>query len=510
MLQASPVQSTDGNRCIVGNLNSSLAYEVQIQCVSSTKCPQCPWSEIYIVPPELTVQPVIVKVQDTDITEREGCRLLSLTWKFPARELVEGYNVNIQKASGEAPCVRMNTSRPEIRLILSSSAYLLSITAFNKASTSPAAVWTILPRGDMEPVEPYKRYNITLHVRPNKDTCNIKHVNNSECTYGSKQFYFIEGSPIGAPTNISSYNVTLNSMVLEWLPVPEEAVRGFLLGYTIHYNEYHQRGTYTETNITVDPVSNSYELGNLKSGTMYLVQISAFTHAGAGVRSATSYFETPSQGHLSVSTLTAFVVVTTVIICIILFGSLLLKRAKICFWPSIPNPGNSSAIQKIDGPYELELREPINTQKLEEWDTDSLQIIELSPTVTSYLTHDTEVERNSHSELSPDAPCVDQYQRDTGSTSGELSSGATADASSNMQQKDSQSSPFNFTSGYTTMELFQQAVPQSVAASITTVSQAAAHKPEETDSTVIRSELDYVRQFSTSPVNSSEECSTFI
>lgn len=42
-------------------------------------------------------------------------------------------------------------------------------------------------------MEPYRRYSLTLHVRPNKDTCNLKHVNNSESTYGTTQFYFLEG-----------------------------------------------------------------------------------------------------------------------------------------------------------------------------------------------------------------------------------------------------------------------------------------------------------------------------
>lgn len=42
-------------------------------------------------------------------------------------------------------------------------------------------------------LEPFKRYSLTLHTRPDKDTCNMKHVNNSESTYGTTQFYFTEG-----------------------------------------------------------------------------------------------------------------------------------------------------------------------------------------------------------------------------------------------------------------------------------------------------------------------------
>ncbi|XP_071757820.2 interleukin-31 receptor subunit alpha [Centroberyx gerrardi] len=564
------VQSQDKERCTVGNLTSSLAYEVQIQCNSNHKCTQCPWREIYAVPPELTVQPVILKVEAAEIAQRKGCRLLTVTWKLPVSEGFEGYNVTIGKASGEEPRDRIHTARPEVTLILSNSEYHLNITAFNRASTSPAASQTILPQGDMDmgtgklnvtfnsntsytlswkedlikkyscysvewsrkgykaaymsffenannyktvsfkndPFEPYKRYNIALHTRPDKDTCNLKRINDSESTYGSMQFYFTEGSPISAPTNINSHNVTLNSMVLQWLSVPEEDLRGFLLGYIIHYTEYDQKET--EKNVTVDPASNSHELGDLKSGTAYLVQISAFTRAGAGVRSRESLFKTNPQGY---GTLIGVITAVAVAAVVLIFGPPLLKRAKVLLWPSIPNPGNSNTMQKIDGPFELELLEPINTEKLEEWDTNSLHIVEKgaetnpvgsSSSALPYLLHDTEAEGDSDSEPpSPDVTC-DWFQRDTSDAAGDLSPGGVIAATqSDTQQKDFQSSPFAFASDYTTMEMFQQAMPQSIPA--TAVSEAVALQPQDTDRTVTRSGLDYVRQHSTSPTESSKE-----
>ncbi|XP_071380221.1 interleukin-31 receptor subunit alpha [Centroberyx affinis] len=569
------VRSQDRERCTVGNLTSSLAYEVQVQCVSNHKCSQCPWSEIHTVPPELTVQPVILKVKAAEIAPRKGCRLLTVTWKLPVSEGFEGYNVTIEKASGEEPCDWIHTARPEVTLILSNSEYHLNITAFNRASTSPAASQTILPQEGMDtgagklnvtfnsntsytlswkddlikkyscysvewgrkgykaayksffenannyktislkndPFEPYKRYNIALHTRPDKDPCNLKRVNDSESTYGRMQVYFTEGSPISAPTNISGHSVMRNSMVLQWLSVPEEDLRGFLLGYIIHYTEYDQKET--EKNITVDPASNSHELGDLKSGTAYLVQISAFTRAGAGVRSRASLFKTNPQGYgILIGVITAAAVVAIVLI----FGPPLLKRAKVVLWPSIPNPGNSNTMQKIDGPYELELLEPINTEKLEEWDTNSLHIVEKGPETNPagssspalpYPLHDTEAEGDSDSEPpSPDVTC-NWFQRDTSDAAGDLSPGSvTAATHSDTQQKDFQSSPFAFPSDYTTMEMFQQATPQSIPAAA--VSEAVALQPQDTDRTGTRSGLDYVRQHSTSPSESSKELSTFL
>ncbi|XP_070845522.1 interleukin-31 receptor subunit alpha [Chaetodon trifascialis] len=563
----SPVQSQNGATCTVENLNSSLVYAVQIQCVNNKKCTQCVWSEAYTVPAELTSQPVIVSFEDTDIAERKGRRRLSLTWKFPAKELHDGYDVSVGKASGEEPCERMSISQPQITLILSHSAYHLNISAVNNASTSPAVSQTIPQREDEpstaagklnvtvhsntsftiywediliktyvcysvewakkghkaaymsfyqnvnnhrtlsplpEPLEPYTRYSITLHTRPNKDTCNMKHVNNSESTYGSVQFYFTEGSPVSAPTNINSYNVTQDSAALQWASIPEDDVRGFLRGYVIHYAVYDHRGPSTERNITVDPDLTNYKLTDLESGTAYKVQISGFTQAGAGVRSTASLFKTNPQGYSNISRVIAvFAVVFTVLI----FGSPIIKRGKVILWPSIPNPGDSSAIQKIEGPFELELLESINTLKVEEWDTNSLQVVENQDVIPAgsspsmpLLLHAAEDEEDS-----PEMTCS-ELQTDTKDVSPEVTTGTFSD----IQRTDLHSSAFAFQSGYTTMEMFQQMMPQGVAAN-TAVTQES--EPEEMDGlqlTAMKSGLHYVRQFSTSPILNNDDMSTIL
>ncbi|XP_047185518.1 leukemia inhibitory factor receptor isoform X2 [Scophthalmus maximus] len=546
-----PVKSQNGERCAVENLNSSLFYTLQIQCVTNDKCSQCPWSERYTVPPELTAQPVIVKLEDTDIAEKKGSRLLSLNWKFPATVPHDGYYVTIGKASGEAPCEQMRTAQPEIRLVLSHSAYHLNISAVNSASTSPPVGQTIPQRQDAPagklnvtvhsntsftvywkddviktyvcysvewrqkghkaasmsfyqnannwrtlsplpaPLEPYKRYSISLHTRPEKETCNIKYINGSESTYGSTQFYFVEGSPVSAPS-ISSYNVTLNSVVLQWSSIPEEDVRGFLLGYMIHYAEYHHRGTSTERNITVDPRFDTYELWDLKGGAMYQVQISGITQAGAGVRSAACIFITNNQGYIDPN-LSGLIVIFAVVI----FGSVIIKRAKVFLWPSIPNPGNSNAMQKIEGPWEMELlSKSIKTLTVEEWDTDSLRIVEKEGVVLPsvlLLLHDSKDEEDEEDEEdSSEAIC--NWTLDTEHAGGHVVPDDTTDAVSDFQ-----SSPVAFSSEYTTLESFQQLMPQGNPA----ITQDLGSDPPDT--TVVKLRLDYVKRFSASPTLGSEE-----
>ncbi|XP_067114267.1 uncharacterized protein [Osmerus mordax] len=254
------VLSRDVETCIVDNLNASLPYEIQIQCVASEKCRQCLWSDIFRVSPELTVEPFLEEIKE--IPQPEGRRIIVIKWKFAEAELAEGYNVTVVKLSGET-FQTFNYTRPEISLVLSHSAYLLNISAFHSAATSPALEWTIAPFLDKdlpperlnvtfsgnssfviswqrdlvktydcfcvewwrkrekpafwsfyekenhyevitlkEPLQPYERYTFTLHTRPNKDTCDLKKINNSETTYGNIQAYITEGREFEIETHL--------------------------------------------------------------------------------------------------------------------------------------------------------------------------------------------------------------------------------------------------------------------------------------------------------------------
>lgn len=52
-------------------------------------------------------------------------------------------------------------------------------------------------------------------------------------------------APVSAPENITFTNVTLDSVALQWSTIPVEDLRGFLLGYIIHYSEYNHKGATT-------------------------------------------------------------------------------------------------------------------------------------------------------------------------------------------------------------------------------------------------------------------------
>lgn len=131
--------------------------------------------------------------------------------------------------------------------------------------------------------------------------------------------------------------------------------------------------------------------------------------------------------------------------------------------------------------------------KMLEWDTSSLQLLEKETTFPSMLPllHDSEDEGTE--------TASNWIHRDSEDADGENLPEATADASLNVQQTNLQSSPLVFSGGYTTMEMFQQVMPQASCANTQTVTQATDSDAADACVTVVRSGLDYVRQISTSP-----------
>ncbi|KAK3526852.1 hypothetical protein QTP86_000709 [Hemibagrus guttatus] len=413
------VQSQNSRDCTVGNV-SSKSYEIQICCVVTTECPQCPLSDIISVPPELTDAPVIIETH-YDLAQT-GLRKISVKWEYVHSHAVEAYNVTVQKASGE-PAEESSyfLKVQSVTLFLCYSAYKLSISALNKAGLSPAArldVDAVADQSDLDKdfnvtlisnnsfmlswnktqtrryhcysvewwandeelaykpfyetkknhiiqtqnvaFQPYKRYHIFLHARHEKDTCNLKHVNNSDLTLGRTQVYLSEGTPLTAPGNISSSKATQNSLVITWCPVREEDLRGVLQGYIIRYTQDNGK-----KDITVHPSMNSYELLNLQSGSIYCVELSAFTAAGEGKRSESKCFDTLD----SVAVGGMLVGIIAGVLVLLLATHLcfrLLKRSKKMLWPSIPNPCNSNAVQKIECGQELEVMEILSRPYVEE------------------------------------------------------------------------------------------------------------------------------------------------
>ncbi|KAL7838264.1 hypothetical protein AOLI_G00266680 [Acnodon oligacanthus] len=566
------VQSENSRDCIVGNLNSYMSYEMHIQCVVTTECPQCPLSEVIHVPQEFVDAPTIKEINEKPF--KTGQRLVIMKWQYVHSEAVENYNITIWKTSGELAEVSSYILKtPTVELILCYSAYMISINAFNRAGSSPPASRVIEIKENQRALDetfnvsvksnnsfrlswnktlsqdyacysvewwestekisyksffvkksfidirtknvtfqPYKRYYFFLHARPDKDTCNLKNINDSEQTYGRACVYLLEGTPLTAPGNVSVSNVTQSSFVLTWSPVAEEDLRGFLQGYIIYYGDILGN---IKKNITVGPHTNSYKLINLKSRNEHHVKLSAFTAAGEGKQSALTYIKTNPDAVAIGGMLAGVVVGIIALLLAVHFCCRLLHRSKNLLWPSIPNPYNSNAVQKIEGGQELELFEPLYRQNLEETE-EHLNVVEvkkytccsskltlisqdckkatLTPVTVAEDTPQFPTLLSTTNSVSAEAILTDSNKNDSALVSpidtNDSSEDTTVDAS-NTRAVDCVSTTVAkpavvFVSDYTTMELFQQ------------ISKAGVQDPSsqtgDSDTAPSNSRQDYIRQ----------------
>lgn len=148
--------------------------------------------------------------------------------------------------------------------------------------------------------------------------------------------------------------------------------------------------------------------------------------------------------------------------------------------------------------FTQELLGAIDTLKVEERDTESLQLVEKaaaipaspSPFIIPLLHH-------SGDETDSVGATCNWMQTDTGGTTGDFMSDEVKTL--DMQRTVVQSSPLTFSSEYTTIEMFQQAMPQPAPSVL---------EAEAADVTVVASQMDYIRQFSSSPTSDDEHMST--
>ncbi|XP_036436138.1 interleukin-31 receptor subunit alpha isoform X2 [Colossoma macropomum] len=583
------VQSQNTRDCIVGNLTSYMSYEMHIQCVVTTECPQCPLSEVISVPQEFVDAPTIKEINEKPF--KTGQRIVIMEWQYVHSEAVENYNVTISKASGELAGVSSYILKtPTMKLILCYSAYIISINAFNRAGLSPPvyrfieakenqsaldetfnvnvksnnsfrlswnkklsreyACYSVEWWGSGEKIsyesffvkkpyhdiktknvtfQPYKRYHFFLHARPDKDTCNLKNINDSEQTYGRAHAYLLEGIPLTAPGNVSVSNVTQSSFVLTWSPVAEEDLCGFLQGYIIYYGD--ALGN-IKKNITVDPHMNSYKLINLQSRNEYHVQLSAYTAAGQGKRSALTYIKTNPDAIAIGGMLAGVVVGIIALLLAVHVCCRLLHRSKNLLWPSIPNPCNSNAVQKIEGGQELEMFEPLYRQNLEETE-EHVSVVEvkkdaccssklafisqdckkatLTPVTVAEdtLTPQSPTHLSTTDSVSAEAILTDSNKNDSALVPPINTSDSSEDSTANTMVDTSNTRAIDcvpttvakpavvFVSDYTTMELFQQ------------ISKAGDQDPPSqtgnSDTVPSNSGQDYIRQALSFAENSQHE-----
>ncbi|XP_062903760.1 leukemia inhibitory factor receptor [Mobula hypostoma] len=192
--------------------------------------------------------------------------------------------------------------------------------------------------------KPKQRYRIMLQRRYTK----WKRPAISEVTVGVVDMYTVEGTPSIGPTNVKVISVRKSSATIKWDHIPEDKCQGFLQGYKIFY--YSKNVTNSSKVVLVNSSTTNYTLRGLLQKTFYTVEISGFTKAGEGAKSQPEFFKTKDSGDDALAAIAVGVCVAIIVFVFLVtwICSLLVKRIKKQFWPAIPNPGNSNAIQIIE------------------------------------------------------------------------------------------------------------------------------------------------------------------
>ncbi|XP_063279557.1 interleukin-31 receptor subunit alpha-like [Prinia subflava] len=521
----------------ISNVNAMSSYIVQLRCITKDglNC-VCIWSKDILVPHKLMNKPRISYNVTTQVSP--GRRSVHLKWEVAQSENVLGYFVNVERIPNSCshPPNHISLKDREILVNISMANYRVNISAYNEAGESPRAIYVVpefsvtdLPgqihvksqgtnavvtwtpehnpkcfvvdwgtgKEDMQMkiittatrnftldnFQPYKLYKIIVH---SSDICQCESFIRDETTFGVTHFYSVEGVPRTGPANVTILNITKHSALVKWTKIAAEDHLGFLQGYRISYTDSSRKRSPA---VTLNSSITNYHLTGLKEKTTYRVQISGFTNAGEGPLTLSQPFSTPKydKGELEGFVIGLCFSMILILVFAPLTCSLVIKRLKILYWPSVPSPRNSSALQ------DMTHWKPVTRsllQALSDNDTTSLFVIEHESKAPLMLDLFTDGEDSKHDSCQSEKPSNNIHLSPRHE---EIPSEAVT------SEEDTISTEVPFLSDYASMEFSQKAL-MSLAVSMP---ERTAHphlemelssKPAQTKHKVLSASQDYLKQ----------------
>ncbi|KAH9414331.1 Roundabout 1, partial [Dermatophagoides pteronyssinus] len=104
-----------------------------------------------------------------------------------------------------------------------------------------------------------------------------------------------EDRPSSPPYSLTAKAINSTSAIIEWLPPIDQHRNGIILGY---YLQIFENNTYLYTNLTLDSTFNSIVLYNLTIGSIFSIQMSAFTAIGNGPLSSPIYLSMDGSNNI--------------------------------------------------------------------------------------------------------------------------------------------------------------------------------------------------------------------
>ncbi|PKU35363.1 granulocyte colony-stimulating factor receptor [Limosa lapponica baueri] len=212
------------------------------------------------------------------------------------------------------------------------AAYILEWQRVSSEPRHCSACWQMERDGTVttaliqDGIEPFQRYNISVYPLY-KDAIGVP----VHTTAYSKQ-----KAPSYAP-KLHLKSISKSNAELCWDPVPVEMQNGFITSYTIFW----ANSTTEVSSAAVNPSLSSFVIQELKPSTLYKVHIMASTAAGS-INGTSLTLVTMVLDDIEIQLLfltlgLIFVLLILLLICFQKNG-----RVKKQFWPSVPDPANSS------------------------------------------------------------------------------------------------------------------------------------------------------------------------
>uniref|UniRef100_A0A8C3C5P4 Interleukin 31 receptor A n=1 Tax=Cairina moschata TaxID=8855 RepID=A0A8C3C5P4_CAIMO len=324
-----------------------------------------------------------------------GNRPVHLMWKLlgniPHPGRILGYKIQYFPENNAALQMTKITTNKKIVLPLKEEAYIISVTAYNSAGNSPAAVLRI-PSTDEKPPEIIEtvrtvttneemivewiasepevtEYVVEWYEELETDpfSKSWQYISNSTKWKANKKIfkpfvcynmsvYPLYGNKVAAPYSIQTYVqekepsegpvadtdvLGKNEVVIKWEEISKDKRNGFITNYTIFYKPEGGK----ELNETVNSDVLHHRLKSLQANTQYTVYIMASNRAG-GTSGEQKTFKTLKFNKEDII-LIAIPVGLSMFFLLGLWITCILKKhtfKKVC-WPDIPNPAESVAVE---------------------------------------------------------------------------------------------------------------------------------------------------------------------
>ncbi|KAJ8408355.1 hypothetical protein AAFF_G00257690 [Aldrovandia affinis] len=351
-------------------LQKDTVYNVRVRRKAKALNIWSAWSQTMEVPVEIREKPMVT----WDIGELNTfVRPLKLRWEAPPEPESAG-GVRYHLSLAFIPCASdpriIQTDSTEYNTNVSASAVTVNITAINNVGKSPKQTVIIpaqhlencpkdkaLPVGNQKKRKCVEWYeltgaNSTGSVQSNwtkKEIYDISQIkqdmkdfvryhyffhigaNEKPRTIALCPIYKTEGVPKHGPPKVTVVDVTHNSALVSWQPIPIAHQQGFLKNYVIYITRGH------DTNVVqINGSQTNYTIPNLIAGTLYVVHVAGETVKGVGPSTTGQILLSPPPG-VSHSD---WIIVAPIVLALILtiLCSFIIKRLKSKLLPEIPTP----------------------------------------------------------------------------------------------------------------------------------------------------------------------------